>query len=148
MTLSNLLSSTPEGRRALAAAKLRGDVLEMLHDALETAGVTRVALATKLGRGKAAVTNVLTGDGNLRVNTIAEYLDAMDMELHIAARPSAAVRVAPPAHAAPVGAGAAHASAADLFWSDMAITVESTADPEPVERHLRAVRRADYSMAA
>ncbi|WP_299928902.1 helix-turn-helix transcriptional regulator [uncultured Nocardioides sp.] len=147
MTLSNLLSSTPEGRRAMAAAKLRGDVLELLHDALETAGMTRVALATKLGRGKSAVTNALTGDGNLRVNTIAEYLDAMDMDLEISARPRAAAQVARTTHVdvlALMDAGTPHA---EFFWSEMNTTVEST-DTPPVEHQLRPVRRADYSMAA
>lgn len=143
MTLSNLLSSTPEGRRALAAAKLRGDVLETLHDALEAAGMTRVALATKLGRGKSAVTNALTGDGNLRVNTIAEYLDAMDMDLHIAAKPRTSALVAPIAQ----GAATGHSTSVDFFWTDMPIKVES-ADPAPIERHLRVVHRPDYSVAA
>lgn len=139
MTLSNLLSSTPEGRRAQAAAKLRGDVLEMLHDALETAGLTRVALAQKMGRGKSAVTNALTGDGNLRVNTIAEYLDAMDMDVEIRATPRAAAPVATEAH---------DPGFPEFFWADMPTTIECTNPVPSPERHLRLVRPADYSAVA
>lgn len=87
MTLRNLISSTPEGRRALAAERLRGDVLEALHDALQASGLTRKTLADRMRVSQAAVTNTLTGNGNVRVDTIARYLDAMDMDLDITLRP-------------------------------------------------------------
>lgn len=96
MTLSRILSSTPEGRRNLATAGLRGDILELLHDALEARGTSRTELAQLLGRSKAAISNTLGGDGNLRLNTIAEYLDALDMELEVRAVPREVREIEPP----------------------------------------------------
>jgi transcriptional regulator with XRE-family HTH domain len=55
----------------------------MLHIALGASGVTQSALAGMLKIRKSAVNQVLRGDGNLRVKTLAEYLNALGYELDV-----------------------------------------------------------------
>lgn len=83
MSLYDAISRVAGGRRHLAEARLRYRVLGLLHEALERAGMTQSELAEKAGLGKSAVSQVFGGNGNLRVNTIAAYLDAMDCELKL-----------------------------------------------------------------
>ncbi|MFY1696692.1 MULTISPECIES: helix-turn-helix domain-containing protein [unclassified Solwaraspora] len=81
--LYDRLSSTREGSRALSAARLRYQVLKILHRSLERSGLTQVELARRLGVRKSAVNQVFRSDGNLRVSTLAEYLHEMGSELAI-----------------------------------------------------------------
>jgi transcriptional regulator with XRE-family HTH domain len=73
----------PGGGRALAAARLRSDVLARLREALLRSGLTQTALAERLRIRKSAVNGVLQGDGNLRVNTLAEYLYELGAEVRV-----------------------------------------------------------------
>jgi transcriptional regulator with XRE-family HTH domain len=83
MSLYDRLASTVEGARALAAARLRRDVLGILHKSLEESGLTQTELAKKLGVRRSAVNQVFRGDGNVRINTLAEYLHALGFELNV-----------------------------------------------------------------
>lgn len=83
MSLYSNFSAQREGEDLLAAARLRYRILTVLHQALTESGITKAELARRLGVRRSAVGNVFRGDGNLRVNTIAEYLSAMDRELAI-----------------------------------------------------------------
>lgn len=74
------ISRDDAGRKAYASARLRQDVLEALYEALETADLSRAELAKRLGVRKGAVSQVLNGDGNLRMKTLAEYLSAMGFQ--------------------------------------------------------------------
>lgn len=75
------LAARPGGPRRLAAARLRYEVLGVLHKALDVSGLMQKDLARILGVRKSAVNQVLRGDGNLRINTLAEYLHACGYEL-------------------------------------------------------------------
>ncbi|MFB8209198.1 helix-turn-helix domain-containing protein [Streptomyces sp. NPDC056010] len=77
------LAATTEGSRALASARLRYEALASIHDALGDAGITQVELARRLGIRKSAVNQVVHGDGNLRISTLAEYLHALGFELKL-----------------------------------------------------------------
>jgi len=79
--LHDLIASSLEGRRRLAAARLRREVLVCLESALVESGMTQSGLAIALGRTRSAVNQVLGGDGNIRISTLAEYLHAMDQKL-------------------------------------------------------------------
>lgn len=83
MSLYNRLVKTPEGARALSSARLRYEVLRILHEALRKSGLTQVDLAQRMGIRKSAVNQVLRGDGNVRVSTLADYLHAMNFELEL-----------------------------------------------------------------
>lgn len=69
--------SNPEYARELAAARLALSVQQNLKGALEKSGLDRTGLAKSLGLSLSAVCQVVDGDGNLRVSTIARYARQM-----------------------------------------------------------------------
>ncbi|MCX5352004.1 helix-turn-helix domain-containing protein [Streptomyces mirabilis] len=75
------LAATEEGTRALAAARLRYEALATIQDGLQESGLTQTELARRLGIRKSAVNQVLHGDGNMRISTLAEYLHALGFEV-------------------------------------------------------------------
>lgn len=77
-------AATPEGRRGLACAAARYRAVELIAEVLEGEGVSQRELASRLGRTESAVSQVLGGDRNLTLNTLSEYLDALDhrLEMH------------------------------------------------------------------
>lgn len=81
MSLYSSFSAKKDGQKLLASARLRYRILSVLHQALEESGLTKTDLAKRLNIRRSAVGNVFKGDGNLRINTLAEYLIAMDREL-------------------------------------------------------------------
>lgn len=85
--MSNLydrVASKPGGEQALAAARLRREVLVALHQAFAASGLhTKSEIARRLNIRKSAVSQVFRGDGNLRITTLAEYLYALGFELQI-----------------------------------------------------------------
>ena len=81
-------AGTEDGARRLAAARLRREALKALHRALKASGMSQVELAKRLGVRKSAVSQVLNGDGNVRITTLAEYLYATGHELTVAVVPS------------------------------------------------------------
>lgn len=88
MGLLDKIAASPRGRREVAAARLRYEVLVHLHRALEHSGMTQSELANALGVSKGAVSQVLSGDGNLQVNTVAAYAAAMGQELRLELAPA------------------------------------------------------------
>ncbi|NQW72790.1 MAG: helix-turn-helix transcriptional regulator [Actinobacteria bacterium] len=81
MNLRTIVESMHGGSAALASARLRRNVLRALDEGMEASGISQAELARRLGRSRSAVSQVLTGDGNLRVERLAEYLEAMGCEL-------------------------------------------------------------------
>ncbi|MFD8319136.1 helix-turn-helix domain-containing protein [Kitasatospora purpeofusca] len=82
-SLYDRLASTDEGARALSAARLRYEILAQINEALEELGISQAELARRLGIRKSAVNQVVNGDGNMRVSTVAEYLHALGWELKV-----------------------------------------------------------------
>ena len=83
-TLYDRVANKPGGAAALAAARLRREVLVALHQAFEASGLdTQTEIARRLNVRKSAVNQVLRGDGNLRISTLAEYLFTLGFELDI-----------------------------------------------------------------
>ena len=87
MSMYDRLAMMPKGARALSVSRLRYEVLKVLHASLQKSGLTQAELAARLGIRKSAVNNVLRGDGNVRVSTLAEYLHGTGFELEIKAVP-------------------------------------------------------------
>jgi transcriptional regulator with XRE-family HTH domain len=82
-SLYDRIARTEGGSRQLAAARLRHEVLKLVHRAQRASGLNQVQLAKRLGVRKSAVNQVLRGDGNLRINTLAEYLHATGFEMTV-----------------------------------------------------------------
>lgn len=91
-TAYSRMEKTDDGARRLASARLRYRVLEVLHEALAAADTTKADLARRLGIRKSAVSQVFGGDGNVRVNTLAEYLHSLGFELELGAVPAGTAR--------------------------------------------------------
>ena len=87
-TLRELLEQTDRGAERLAVARLKRDVLLQLDDALADAGITQAELGKRLGKSRSAVNQVLSGDGNVRIETLAQYLHAMGKEVVLTQRPT------------------------------------------------------------
>jgi transcriptional regulator with XRE-family HTH domain len=81
MSLYNAIATTRGGQRHLAKARLRYRVLSLLHEALSRSCLSQTDLADAAEVTKSAVSQAFAGNGNLRVDTIAAYLDALGFEL-------------------------------------------------------------------
>jgi transcriptional regulator with XRE-family HTH domain len=69
--------SSSKHRRLLREEELILDVTELLSSALQDKQMTKSELAEKLGRTKGFVTQVLSGNRNLTLRTIADIADAL-----------------------------------------------------------------------
>lgn len=92
MTLYDSLAGTKGGRGRLAAAHLRRSALKSLRAGLSQSGITQTELAQRLGVRKSAVGAVFNGAGNIQLNTLSEYLDAMGLEAEISWAPAGTAR--------------------------------------------------------
>lgn len=83
-SLYDRVASKPGGEAALAAARLRREVLVALDQAFAASGLTtKTEIARRLNIRRSAVSQVFRGDGNLRINTLAEYLFTLGFELDV-----------------------------------------------------------------
>ncbi|MFI1097542.1 helix-turn-helix domain-containing protein [Streptomyces sp. NPDC020917] len=73
----------PRGAQELSAARLAQSVVASLHRAISASGKTAREVAGLLGVTEGAVSQVMSGDGNIRVSTIGRYLRAMGYEARI-----------------------------------------------------------------
>ncbi|CAN1559336.1 Cro/C1-type helix-turn-helix domain [Mycobacteriaceae bacterium] len=86
-TLIEEEEATEAGAQGLAAADLAAQVMRILEQALDASGIDQKTLAEKLGVTQGRVSQVLNGDGNLRVAAVARYLRALGYETHLSATP-------------------------------------------------------------
>lgn len=88
MNLTEYVENVPDGQRMLASSRFRRDVLVMLDDAIEKSGVSELELAQRLGLSQRDISEVLSSDGNLRMETISDYLFEMgfQIEMRVVAR--------------------------------------------------------------
>ncbi len=87
LTMSELEVSTPLGRREMSVARLSLRVALLLSRALKASGRSQKELAAELGLSEGRVSQVLNGDGNVRVSTLARFMMAMGYEVTLDARP-------------------------------------------------------------
>ncbi|WP_410794080.1 hypothetical protein [Kribbella sp. C-35] len=85
-------AATPQGRLATIAAKAAFKVVDLINSAKTAAKVSNKQMALDLGVTDGRVSQVLNGDGNLRVATIARFLAVCGYELEISARPASSER--------------------------------------------------------
>ena len=88
-TLIDEEQATDAGAQGLAAADLAGQVMRLLHQALDVSDLDQKALAEKLGVTQGRVSQVFNGDGNMRIAAVARYLRALGYETRLSATPVA-----------------------------------------------------------
>lgn len=86
-TLIDEERATDDGAQGLAAANLAGQVMRLLQQALDASEMDQKALADKLGVTQGRVSQVINGDGNMKIAAVARYLRALGYETHLAASP-------------------------------------------------------------
>jgi transcriptional regulator with XRE-family HTH domain len=66
------------------------EATELIEEILEKTGLNRKELADKLGRSKGFITQILSGDRNMTLRTLAAFAFALDHRVSVAASPLAA----------------------------------------------------------
>lgn len=79
--------STVEGRIEMAAAEATLDAVGLLNKVVRACGLSQKEIAEALGVGDSRVSQVLTGDGNLKIATLARYIRAAGYALKFEAVP-------------------------------------------------------------
>lgn len=78
---------TKRGAEALAAARLALRVIRLLLSAKESSGVSQKDLASRLDVSDGRVSQVMSGDGNIHIATLARFMHAMGYEVEVNAVP-------------------------------------------------------------
>lgn len=87
LSLIDELEQDPKSAGELAAAQISSRVHQILRMAFEASSLTQRDLAEILGVGESRVSQVLNGDGNVRVTALARYLRALGFVPEISAVP-------------------------------------------------------------
>lgn len=81
---------SPENRRIYEQERLLVDATELLSTVMESTKTKRTELAERLGRTKSYVTQILRGNQNLTLKTLADAFFALNYRLLVVAEPMAA----------------------------------------------------------
>ena len=80
-------ASSAGNRRLLRQEDLILDVTELLSAAMEEKQISKSELAARLGKSKGFVTQVLSGNRNLTLRTIADIADALGFRVRVGREP-------------------------------------------------------------
>ena len=86
-TMVEQLRSTPQGRISASGAELAVRTVHLLGQAVHESGMTQAEIADALGVTAGRVSQVLNGDGNVRIATLARFLEATGYTAKITALP-------------------------------------------------------------
>lgn len=81
------LEADPRVRSELAAARLASTVGALMEQVGEATSAKYKDIAAAMGVTSGRVSQILSGDGNVRIATLARFLDACGYELELTARP-------------------------------------------------------------
>jgi transcriptional regulator with XRE-family HTH domain len=93
-TEHELFLDNPENRRLYEQERLLVEVTESLTDAMREKKVNRAQLAQALGRSKAFVTQLLRGNHNMTLRTLADLFNALEYQICLKAVPRGEERLA------------------------------------------------------
>jgi plasmid maintenance system antidote protein VapI len=79
--------SSVENRRRLREEELIFEVTEMLCEALQAEKLSKSEVASKLGKSKGFVSQLLAGGRNLTLRTLADVADALGRRVHFLLEP-------------------------------------------------------------
>jgi len=94
-TRHEILMEDPEYRRLFAIEGLVTDAAELVARLMEEQGVKKAELARRLGKSRAWVTQLLSGEANMTIRTFAELAYVLGAEVKLRAQPQAATKEAP-----------------------------------------------------
>ncbi len=80
-------ASSTKNQRLLRQEDLILDITELLSAAMEDKRVTKSELAKRLGKTKGFITQVLSGNRNLTLRTIADIADALGFRVQVRREP-------------------------------------------------------------
>lgn len=80
---------SPEHQRLFEQERLLVEAAELLTEILENRKVTRAQLAQRLRKSKAFITQVLRGNHNMTLRTLADLFGALDLRIVMNAEPRA-----------------------------------------------------------
>lgn len=81
------LMSDEEGRKLYFREDLIFEVTETISQAMEEKGINKAELSRLAGVSKSNITQLLSGDHNMRLTTIADLLYALDSKLEVSTVP-------------------------------------------------------------
>ena len=87
-SLADQRRSTTEGRLGMAAAKLALEAARLLSLAFSARkDLDQKKLAEMIGVSEGRISQILNGDGNVHIATLARYMNAMGYEIELLAKP-------------------------------------------------------------
>jgi transcriptional regulator with XRE-family HTH domain len=99
LSLMDLIEADPRAAQEMAAADLATSAVALVERALNLTGVQQKELARRLGITEGAVSQTLSGDGNMRLSTLAKYLRALGYKIQLT--PKSVLESSPALLAAP-----------------------------------------------
>jgi len=81
------IEADPVERASLAAAALANAVGSLMEQAIDGSGLSKQEIASRMGVTPARISQLLSGDGNVRIATLARLLEATDFEVTVVAKP-------------------------------------------------------------
>jgi transcriptional regulator with XRE-family HTH domain len=101
--IEELLSETKEGRLELSRQELIVSVTEQIWAALQAANMSKADLARALETSKANVTQLLNGQRNMKLATLADICSAINVKPSIMLFTASGARVVKPVHKELIG---------------------------------------------
>lgn len=103
----------------MGAARLTNDAIGLIHQALSTSEMSRKQLADKLNVGESRISQVLSGEGNIRISTLGRYLAALGFRADVSLSP-----INEPKRRSRRDASVEQAKASFSVWSHQVTTVD------------------------
>ena len=88
-TVHDELMENPEFRKLSAIERLCGGAADLIAQVMQEQNVSKADLARSLKKSRSWVTQLLSGEANLTVRTLAEVLYHLNREVRLEARPLA-----------------------------------------------------------
>lgn len=86
-TLVEQFVDDPEQMRSFQQERAIYEITELIEAEMEAQGVSRAALAKRLGKSKGWVTQMLDGEANKTIRTVADVLAVLGREFRVFAQP-------------------------------------------------------------
>ena len=79
----DMFASDPERLRLLRQEELILEVTEAIEEVLEAAEIPRVELARRMGKSRSLISQLLSGERNFTLRTLADVATALDLQVAV-----------------------------------------------------------------